>query len=69
MLPDYLPAGYSQRLEGSSNYCFKLDVSLFIEQQRILLLSLRQLLMSLQFLSHVYHSTLIDWLIFEGEQI
>ena len=39
MLPDYLPAGYSQRLEGSSNYCFNLDVSLFIEQQRILLLS------------------------------
>ena len=39
MLPDYLSAGYSQRLEGSSNYCFNLDVSLFIEQRRILLLS------------------------------
>ena len=44
-------------------------VSLYIKKPRNFLFSSKQLYMSLLFLSDVHCSKLIDWLIFEGEQI
>ena len=44
-----------------------LGVPHFIKRQKFFLLSLKELFS--HFLSQVRHSTLIDWLIFEGEQL
>ena len=57
------------KFSPSSVYFSNWYFSLYIEQPKKFLLSLKQLYMLLWFLSHVLCSTLIDWWIFTREKI